>query len=135
MMMVVLMMQLFRYFSFDRRMNIVLETVTEAATKLLPIIVVMATVLVMYVVVGMLLFGEMSDGKYQTFLRTQVYCLRVKVINLQPFCPLLSPGYVSFGSAMRSCSLMLLGDFGDNNSLMSLRESTVNIWSAVIYFW
>jgi hypothetical protein len=36
MMMAVLMMQWFRYFSFDRRYGVVIETVSEAAAKLVP---------------------------------------------------------------------------------------------------
>jgi hypothetical protein len=78
---IILLMQLFRYFSFDPRMNVVVATVTSAAEKLLPVLLIFLVILVAYSLLGIILFGS----------------------ELHEFS--------SFGNAYQACLLFTLGDY------------------------
>jgi hypothetical protein len=78
---IILMTQLFRYFSFDPRMNVVVTTVSSASEKLLPVLLIFLVILVAYSLLGIILFGSELDA------------------------------FSSFGNAYQACLLFTLGDY------------------------
>jgi len=78
---IVLVVQLFRHFSFDPRMKVVTDTIISSSEKLMPVLVVFLSVLSVYCAFGMLLFGEQVAQ------------------------------FKDLGSSVQSCLLILLGDW------------------------
>jgi hypothetical protein len=74
MLLLILLMQLFRYFSFDPRLNIVVATVSSAAEKLLPVLLIFLVILVAYSLLGIILFGSELD-EFSTFGNAYQACL------------------------------------------------------------